>query len=332
MAPSASDVGGGDALTVSVIICTKDRPDDLSQAIASVRACDTVGQHAEIVVVEEAESPRALPGVCYVHLPREGRGFGYARNVGVGAATGKILAFLDDDCAAEAGWLESLTNPLRENPHILGVAGAVLVRDCNLIGYAENILGFPGGGLRFLHAARGSVVPTRYLSTCNCAYRREAILQAGGFLEGARLGGEDYLLAERVSSLGPCVYAPAVVYHRPRERFNAIWRWFMRRGESEVFLLSATASRARYLRFLLRSSWTLRALIFLGVVILWPQLAALVPLIAIVYYGVILHRFRFALAYPFHRRAWWLVPVVKLTMDLGSEFGRWRGLLRPAGR
>jgi hypothetical protein len=45
------------------------------------------------------------------------------------------------------------------------------------------------------------------------------------------------------------------------------------------------------------------------------------------YYGAILWRFRFARAYPSHRRAWWLVPIVKVTMDLGTEVGRWKALL-----
>src|SRR5207247_2383836 len=95
----------------------------------------------------------------------------------------------------------------------------VLVRDCNAVGYAENILGFPGGGLRYLAAAGGRVVPTAFLSTCNCVYRRAAIEGVGGFSPLASLGGEDSLLAERISARWPCRYAPgAIVYHKPRQR------------------------------------------------------------------------------------------------------------------
>ena len=336
MAHSASEPAGretrvpvhpGTGSRVSVVICTKNRPDDLAQAIASVRASGEAGQRAEIVVVEEAASPRPISGVRYVHLAPKDLGFGYARNVAVREAGGDILAFIDDDCVAEAGWLESLTAPLQANPKVLGVAGAVLVRDCSRIGYAENILGFPGGGLRYRHATGGQVLPTRYLSTCNCAYRRDAIRQAGGFVEGARVGGEDYLLAEKVSTLGACVYAPAaVVCHRPRGRLGAIFRWFARRGESEIVLLGATGARGDFLRFLIRSSWTWRALVLLGALMAWPALVFLVPPIAVLYYGAMLWRFRFARAYPTHRSAWWLVPIVKLTMDLGTELGRWRAL------
>jgi GT2 family glycosyltransferase len=316
-----------------VVICTKDRPEDLARALASVRACRDYSPAMEILVVEESDAPRSLEDVRYVHLPQEGRGFGYARNVGVQAASGEVVVFLDDDCEAEPGWLGALLAPLRADAKVLGVAGAIRVRDCGAIGYAENILGFPGGGLRYWHAAQGRVVPTRYLSTCNCAYRRDAVVRAGGFREDAQLGGEDFLLAERVSALGPCVYAPeAAVYHRPRGRLDAILRWFIRRGQSDIALLTATRSRGDFARFLLRSSWTLRGVLLVGVLARWPRLAFLLPLGASLYYGVILWRFRFARAYPAYRRAWWLVPIVKTTMDLGTELGRWKALVSRSGR
>jgi GT2 family glycosyltransferase len=221
-----------------------------------------------------------------------------------------------------------LSNPLRSDPQVLGVAGGVLVKECGAIGFAENILGFPGGGLRYLHAAKRKIVPTRYLSTCNCAYRRDAVIRAGGFPEEARFGGEDFLLAERVATLGPCLYAPdAVVYHRPRGRLRAVFRWFTRRGESEIMLLHATTARRSFRWYLLRSSWTMRLLLLVALLAWWPPLAILLPPAGILYYGLILWRFRFARAYPSHRRAWWLVPIVKVAMDLGAELGRWRGLL-----
>jgi hypothetical protein len=57
------------AATVSVVLCTKDRPDDLARAIASVRASGDIGRLADIVVVEEADKPRDIPGVRYIHMP-----------------------------------------------------------------------------------------------------------------------------------------------------------------------------------------------------------------------------------------------------------------------
>jgi hypothetical protein len=66
-------------------------------------------------------------------------------------------------------------------------------------------------------------------------------------------------------------------------------------------------------------------LVLLGI---WPGLTLFLPAAALGYYLAILWRFRFARLYPSHARAWWLVPAVKLTMDLGAELGRLKTLLR----
>lgn len=111
MGLSASDPGraGTSPLIglISVIICTKDRPADVARAIELVRASGETGRAVEIVVVEEADAPRAIPGVRYVHLAREGRGFGAARNAGVRAAQGEILVFVDDDYEVGPGRLDA---------------------------------------------------------------------------------------------------------------------------------------------------------------------------------------------------------------------------------
>ncbi len=311
--------------TVSIIICSKDRHRDLERAVESVRRSGPLWCTAEVVIVEEGDVAQPIPGAHYIHLPRADRGFGYARNVAIKAATGDLLLFLDDDCEAEPGWVEALVRPFQEIPALLGVAGAVAVRGCGPVGYAEHILGFPGGGLRYAHESKGHVMPTTCLSTCNCAYRRTALERIGGFPEEARAGSEDALVAERVSQLGPCRYTPhAVVYHRTRDRFSGVLRWFMRRGFSEMASLRQRVEPARFFSYLLRSSWTIRALIIAVAVLFIPRLALLFPPAVLLYYAAMLWRFRFARHYANHRTAWWLVPAVKFTMDIGNEIGRWK--------
>lgn len=315
---------------ISIVICTKDRPADLIKAVASLRASSPLAQQAEVVVIEESAVPTAVSGVRHLLHRRQGGGFGQTRNRGIAESTGDLIVFYDDDCEAESDWLDRLIAPLLRDPEILGAAGAVMVKDCHAIGYAENILGFPGGGLRYYHGAQGAVVPIRRLSTCNCVYRRSALERAGGFPEDAifhRPGGEDSVLAERVTTLGRCVYVPdAVIYHRARGSLRSVFRWFTGRGRSEIASLQVTADRAACVRFLLRSSWTLR-LVALGVLVaLWPVLLAGIPAGMLLYYAAMLWRYRFARRYATHRRAWWWVPIVKLTMDCGSEYGRYRAL------
>jgi GT2 family glycosyltransferase len=314
--------------SVSIIVCSKDRPDDLTEAIASIRSCDEVGRRAELVVVEECPKAREIPDVRYVHLPPLGRGFGHARNRGLKAACGDVVLFIDDDCRAVPGWAFALLHPLRSDPSVVGVAGAVLVKDCGPIGYAENILGFPGGGLRSVHDAGGRTIPTRHLSTCNCAYRRAALEQIGGFPEETPWGGEDALVAERISTLGPCLFAPeAQVYHRTRDGLGKVFSWFVRRGRSDVSTIRYRRDRRAYVSGLVRSSWTLKSIPVVGLLAAVSNPIFLLSFAVLVYYGFLFQRYRFARQYDSHRKAVWLVPVVKLIMDLGTDVGRVVALL-----
>ena len=312
--------------TISVLICTKNRRADVARALASLRADGVEREGVEIVVIEETADPAPIPGVRYVTLPPEGRGFAYVRNLAVETAKGSVLVFVDDDCEVERGWFDALLAPLLADPTVGGAAGAVMVRDCNAIGYAESILGFPGGGLRYLDAAGGRVVPTAHLSTCNCAYRREAIEQAGGFSPRAALGGEDSLLAERVTARWPCRYVPrAVVYHKPRGRLAAIFRWFVRRGRAEMLVLPAKPRPGVVVASLVRGSMLLRVLGLAAVVawLPWPAWIT-VPVLLAGYYAALLRRFAFARRYATHRLGWWLTPLVKMIADAGAEVGRLR--------
>ena len=314
--------------TISVLICTKNRRADVARALASLRADGVDREGVEIVVIEETAEPAPISGVRYVTVPPEGRGFAYVRNLAVQTAKGSVLVFVDDDCEVERGWFDALLAPLLADPAVGGAAGAVMVRDCNAIGYAESILGFPGGGLRYLDAAGGRVVPTAHLSTCNCAYRREAIETVGGFSPLATLGGEDSLLAEQITARWPCRYVPtAVVYHKPRERLGAIFHWFVRRGRAEMRILPAKRRPVAVAASLVRGSMLLRLLVAAVVVawLPWPAWLTAPALLAL-YYAALLRRFAFARRYPTHRRGWWLTPLVRLIADVGAEVGRLRDL------
>src|SRR3954447_1474612 len=99
---------------VSVIICcyTEDRWDDLVRAVESVRQ-QTVACRELIVVVDHNPSlhGRAQDELdCIVVENAEARGLSGARNTGIGAANGALVAFLDDDAAAAPDWLHWLTD------------------------------------------------------------------------------------------------------------------------------------------------------------------------------------------------------------------------------
>ena len=94
----------------------KNRRADVARALASLRADGVERDGVEIVVIEETADPAAIPGVRYVTLPPEGRGFAHVRNLAVQTAKGSVLVFVDDDCEVVRGWFDALLAPLLADP------------------------------------------------------------------------------------------------------------------------------------------------------------------------------------------------------------------------
>lgn len=94
----------GTAVTVSVVIPTRDRPAYLSQAVSSVRAAAAAARGlctVEVVVVNDGSSHDTdeldgQPDVLVLHNSGA-RGPSGARNLGVARSSGELIAFLDDD-------------------------------------------------------------------------------------------------------------------------------------------------------------------------------------------------------------------------------------------
>ncbi len=331
---SGVQAGTGGLPAVSVLVSSRGRRARLREAVASLRRLDYPRDRLEIVVVEETASPEPIPGVRYVAIPERGLGYGHSRNVAVRHATHDVLAFTDDDCEPDPGWLRALVAPLAADPAIAGAAGAVLVRGGGVLGRCESVLGFPGGGLRALQRAGGAVRPTRWLSTCNCAYRRRVLEEAGGFDGAARHGGEDSALAARITARHRCVFVPgAVVYHDPRGSLPGIFGWFVRRGRAEVDRALAEGGLRRWLRVGPPASIGVKALAAAGLAAAAgasgpaPAAApAVLGLLGALWYGAAVARAAGPWRLAGDVRVLLAVPVVKAVMDLGMDWGRLREL------
>ncbi len=314
---------------VSVLISTKDRRDLLRQALESLRQLDYPRDKMELVVVEETSQPED-PGVDrYVVLPREDRGFAWSRNAALRAASHPLVAFTDDDCIVDRQWLRELAAPF-EDPEIGAVAGAVLAQPFGLLGKTEIVLGFPGGGLRRIACAQEQIRPVRGLSTVNAAARREILQTLGGFSEATGIyGGEDSDLFGRLTERHRAVFNPrALVHHKARDSVGGIARWLYRRGISAIALVRLSRThRFRSVLGELRSSVFLRlgfvtALLY----ILGAPMPASLFVLAVVYYALMIVRYRFAWR-PMGLPVLLLTPLSKVLMDAAFDIGRLKGLL-----
>lgn len=316
--------------SVSILISTKDRRDDLIKVLDSIKELNYSNEKIEIVVVEETDNPQPIEGVKYIVIPREGRGFGYTRNIAVKNAAHDIVAFTDDDCIVEKNWLRELVKGFMDES-VAGVAGGVMVKGANMIGKCEIILGFPGGGLRYIHNSGGKSHETTNLSTCNCAYRKKVFEEIGYFNENTKHSGEDYEFAQRVSRRYKCFYNPnAIVYHKPRGSIYGVFKWFIRRGNSEVSIMNIDKSYYwRHLWWLLKTSMILKLILiyFLILVLNINLLAGFLALI-IIYWLFQASKYRFYYRYYPEKGIALILPAVKLVMDIGIEIGKIDSIFR----
>lgn len=312
---------------LSILICSKNRRRMLETMVRELLQLNS-DFSVKIVVVEETDAGNPIQGVKYVNHPLANRGIGYARNLALKHADGDMLVFVDDDCKVAQGWLEKLIEPLLADDAVLGVQGGVIVpADSNSIGWAETLLGFPGGGLKRILEAGGKLQETQNVSTLNCAYRKSIIEKIGGFDERMAAGGEDNLLAKMVCQHGRCTFAPeAVVTHKPRGCLREIWGWFVNRGRSDIELICAGKLNQANVINLIRASLSAKILSS-GVVLFFASyvitLSLMLPCALILYF--LFQMLRYYKVWRLSRCALsvlLIIPIVKITMDIAADYGR----------
>ena len=204
-------------MKISVVMCTRDRPEMVRMSIESILAVryddfdvhvvdQSTGCQTRDVVAELA--PRL--GTARVHWHyQEVPGLARARNCGVSVSDGDIVAFVDDDVIVPVDWLDTLVRAFTSDENVDLVYGQVCVpkslkeaqRDGmivpSLVWTRREKIGAPG---RFRLWGMGA----------NMAARRTLIERLGGFDETLGVGGvcragEDFDFSYRTYSLGSAI-------------------------------------------------------------------------------------------------------------------------------
>lgn len=234
--------------TVSVIICayTTERLKDIHEAVDSVLA-QTLKPHEVIVAVDHNEElfhilKAKLPvQVDVVHNDGPHRGSSATDNVGVGVATGDLVAFMDDDAMAEVGWIEHLVEPYQE-PTTIAVGGKLIpVWQTNRPGWFCDELNWVVGSTYKGHPEDRAEV--RNLIFCNASIRRQ-VFDSVGLLPtetgrivnwGTGFEAEFFLTVKRRMPDCVIIYEPsAVVYHKVASK-RASMRYLVVRCYNEGF-------------------------------------------------------------------------------------------------
>jgi glycosyltransferase involved in cell wall biosynthesis len=124
-----------DAPRLSVIICTRDRPESVRVTLNSILGCEYPPDRFEVIVVDNAAEGDSLvelvatefQGEVEVRVRREPEpGLSHARNCGLADARGEIVVFADDDVLVDRNWLYLLAAPFASGPRVGASSGLTL--------------------------------------------------------------------------------------------------------------------------------------------------------------------------------------------------------------
>lgn len=157
------------------------------------------------------------------------------RNIGIKASKSEIIAFTDSDCVPHKNWLENIFKCFKNNPDLMGVGGKMLPLEPknDIEAFSANI--FLNEIMRFpdhIFKPNKKILPCSFI-TANCAYRRKALIDIGGFNEFFKNHGEDIDLYWRMIDRFPCrlLYDPSIiVYHSFPDTYLKLVRKYFQYG------------------------------------------------------------------------------------------------------
>jgi glycosyltransferase involved in cell wall biosynthesis len=239
---------GDDAPEFSIVVPSRDRPNQLRDCLAALARLETPKEQFEVIVVDDgSREPYAgmlagLSGGIKIRSVRlEGGGPGQARNAGAAVARGRFIALTDDDCEPEPNWLARLGSVLRDQPDALAGGRTVNAIPGSLCSEASQEL------ISYLYDYYSSGKhENRFFASCNFALSTELYRQAGGFDPRFRLaGGEDRDFCARWSESGrPMVYVrEALVNHSHRLTLTSFLRQHFAYGRGAWHFHKARAER-----------------------------------------------------------------------------------------
>lgn len=165
-------------------------------------------------------------------ISTENRGLGSARNTGMEAATGEIIAYIDDDAYPDPHWLCYLAATFLNTTH--AAVGGPNIAPPGDGSIADCVANAPGGPVHVLMSDREA----EHIPGCNMAFRKSVLEAIGGFDPQFRSAGDDVDVCWRVQQRGWTLgFNPAaMVWHHRRNSVKAYWKQQKGYGKAEALL------------------------------------------------------------------------------------------------
>ncbi len=218
---------------ISVIVCTHNGEATLADALEGLQRIEY--PDFETIVVNDgagagvAAVAKKFP-VRLLEIPHSG--LSAARNVGLHAATGSIVAYLDDDARPDAHWLRYLAQSFLTEDY--AAVGGLNVPPPTNNSTAQCVAHAPGGPIHVLLTDREA----EHIPGCNMAFRKSALLAIGGFDARFRTAGDDVDICWRFTDAGWKIgFNPgAMVWHQRRQTVRGYLKQQSGYGRAEALL------------------------------------------------------------------------------------------------
>ena len=218
---------------LSIIIPTHNSASTIERCIRSLTSQSYARDRYEIIVVDDGSKDGTIDlskkaGADKV-IETEPCFQGKARNTGAENAEGKFLAFIDSDCEAKKGWIESIITELEQKHAVTGP-----IHNANsdsAVAWAEYFLEFGG----FHQFRKFSAV--RFLPGCNQGITKEAFQKTAGFSE-SRIS-EDVVFGQSLKDAG------IEPFFSPQVQISHLCRTEMSKVSANMKMLGKYSVRAR---------------------------------------------------------------------------------------
>jgi O-antigen biosynthesis protein len=220
---------------VSVVVATYNGGRTLAQCLRSLSQLEY--PNYEVIVVDDGstdDTPKILsqfPRVRVVSQPNSG--LSVARNSGIKAARGRIIAFTDSDCVVDKDWVYHLVRHMRLHS-VDGVGGPNITPPEDRL--VQQVVALaPGHATHVLLSQEEA----EHVPGCNMAFTREALLQVGGFDPVFRKAGDDVDVIWRMQDAGVRIgfSTAAFVWHHRRPTLRGYLRQQRGYGEADALVL-----------------------------------------------------------------------------------------------
>ena len=218
---------------VSVVVCSYNGARTIRDTLEGLRKLDY--PDFEVIVVNDG-STDTTPHIAIEYdvrlISTENRGLSSARNTGWQAATGEIVAYIDDDAYPDPHWLKYLCYAFLTTEHA-GIGGPNIappgdgpIADC--------VANAPGGPVHVLLTD----TLAEHIPGCNMAFHRSALEEIGGFDPRYRAAGDDVDFCWRLMQRGGTIgfHAGAMDWHHRRNSISMYWRQQKGYGKAEALL------------------------------------------------------------------------------------------------